>query len=132
MQFQFSLRRMLLSVTLIALAAGCTASSSYQMLNPEKDNGWFGLWAFIQTLAIGPLIGAALLTFVGRIRIGAYIGFFVPIVLVIGLAISIAGWRLVASEPVAVVVIALTIFAMLLGMIATYAALRARRLRRAR
>jgi len=98
---------------------GCFMAGFGSMLNRPfalSTVWWHSVLPCIQLLAGGPLIGAGVLWPFGRARLGAYLGFFVPIIAAIGYATSVIGWRAVLAEPSITPVVALIGFAVLMGI----------------
>ncbi len=115
-RLQITLRSLLLSTSFIGAGIGCYMAALGLMFTEPRDyTDWLGivnaLMPGLQFLAAGPLIGAGIFTPFARARLGAYIGFFVPIIVVFGYVVFLVGWKVVSAEPVAWQVAALTAFA---------------------
>ena len=126
-RLQFNLKTLLLSASFIGAGIGCFFAG-FIGLTSYEEVWWRRICQFVQVLAAGPMIGAGLFVPFRIGRLGAYVGFFTPIALVIVYYFLANGWReawIVASQSedrlVMMPVILLTGFAILLAI---YSALR--------
>jgi hypothetical protein len=113
---QVRLRVTLMSLLFSAISIGTGVGCYMAVLNwqPRHDyTDWLGIakavWPGIQFLAAGPLIGAGIFRLFARARLGAYVGFFAPIIAVLGYAVFLIGWRDVFREQVVIQVAALIV-----------------------
>ena len=93
---QFTLGTLILSTSLVGAGIGCFAIGfrTLEYIAPNHNLPWWlPVFALVQTLAAGPLLGAGILLPFRRARIGIYIGFFLPIALAFTAAIIAFGWR---------------------------------------
>jgi hypothetical protein len=94
---QFTLKSLLLSTSFVGAGIGCSLAGSRFLSDDDGQrlDWWRPVFAVVQVLAAGPLIGAGLLRPFGRARLGAYFGFFGPIIVGLVVGIFLVGWRAV-------------------------------------
>lgn len=83
-RWQISLLNFLLAAVLIGTGVGCYFAGSEYLAGVNAANWSFSrtVLAGLQTLGAGPLIGAGLFAPLRRLRLGAYLGIAVVIVLI--------------------------------------------------
>ncbi len=124
---QFSLKSLLLSMSLIGAGIGCFIGGIVGVIGPVDDY-WDRIPQMVQILAGGPMIGAGIFVPFRCGRLGCYVGFFTPIVCALLYFFQTApNWHqawLVASRGedrfIFMPVIMLTGFAILLGVFAAW------------
>ena len=116
---RLSLRVLLLSTSFVGAGVGCYFAS-FREFNARHYHTtfWPAVVAMVQMVGAGPLIGAGLLLPFRRARVGAYVGFFAPIVVLICYEIVLFGWESVASFQGRLIV-ALTALVLVLGASST-------------
>lgn len=117
-RLQFSLKTFMLSTSFVGAGIGCFLAG-WGGLETYELIWWRRIVQFVEILAVGPLLGAALLVPFRIGRVGAYLGFFAPIVAFIGIVFIRNGWETgwiilfdANRKWIAVPVIGLTVFAM--------------------
>jgi hypothetical protein len=116
-RLQFNLKSLLISTSFIGAGIGCLLAGAKGLMN-EGFMSEEGPLHLIQVLAAGPLLGAGLLVSFRLARVGAYAGFFAPLLWIIcNFFMQVpwtTGWDIVLHDPdicpIALPVITLTAF----------------------
>ncbi len=114
-RFQFGLGTLLLASVLMGAGIGCFIVGFRHMdARDGHDLVWEDVFAILQILGAGPLIGAALFMPFSRARLGSYVGFLALIVLAFGRDINRGGLRMIWQSTSTMIVFGLTAFAVAL------------------